>query len=90
VLREHTFVGALGGTQVLLQQGSKLYLVDVGPLSRDLMLQQALRRCGRFGAGVVLEPPVELGAAVAMGLEQQQAEGRLTDADGNRVRKLIQ
>jgi hypothetical protein len=32
-----THVGVRGVTQVLLQQGSKLYLVDMAPLSRDLM-----------------------------------------------------
>jgi hypothetical protein len=85
IVREHTFVGLVEGTQVLLQQGSKLFLVNVEPLSRDLMLQQALRRCGQFAA-VVLQPPVEVASAVSMGLESQAVEGRLSDADGNRVR----
>ena len=85
LVREYIFVGHLEGTRVLLQQGSRLYLVDAAPLSRDLFAQQALRRCGRF-APARLQPPLDLAEAVGMGLEAQAAEGTLTAADGSPVR----
>jgi hypothetical protein len=38
---------------------------------------------------LVLEPPVELGVPVAMELEQQEAEGWLTDGNGESIKISI-
>jgi DNA mismatch repair protein Mlh1 C-terminus len=88
IVREHTFVGLLAGCTALLQAGSKLYMVDVSTLSRDLAYQLAVRRAGQH-APLALEPPVVTRELVMMALEAQEAAGTLTDADGSKVRMVL-
>ena len=40
VLRKHTFVGMADETLALLQHGTRLYLLNVAALSKDMFYQQ--------------------------------------------------
>lgn len=43
VLRKHTYVGMADETLALLQHGTRLYLLNVAALSRDMFYQQVSR-----------------------------------------------
>ncbi len=43
VLRKHTYVGMADDTLALLQHGTRLYLLNVAALSRDMFYQQVSR-----------------------------------------------
>ena len=51
IIRKHTYVGMSDETHVLLQHGTRLYLVDVANFSRDMFYQQV---CGVAGDICVL------------------------------------
>ena len=40
IIRKHTYVGMADETHALLQHGTRLYLLDVAELSRDMFYQQ--------------------------------------------------
>ncbi len=44
IFKEHTFVGVASNDYVLLQHRISLYLVEIAPVVRDLMLRQVLMR----------------------------------------------
>ncbi|KAK9820973.1 hypothetical protein WJX81_004838 [Elliptochloris bilobata] len=50
MIRGHTFVGMADDTLALVQGGTRLFLLDVTALSRDLFYQQTLRRWERLPA----------------------------------------
>lgn len=83
--REHVFVGHLDGERVLLQHGTKLFVVDLPALTRDLMYQLALRGYRRHPHIRVADaPPVS--ELLDIGLRAQLATGRITQDDGSVVR----
>ncbi|KXZ55311.1 hypothetical protein GPECTOR_3g445 [Gonium pectorale] len=82
LLREHTFVGVADGSLVLLQSGTRLYLVEAGQLSRDMMYQLALRRWEK-PLPVRLEPPPLVSELVALGLQLLEARGEWQPEDGS-------
>jgi len=43
VLRKHTYVGMADETLALLQHGTRLYLLNVAALSKDMFYQQVSR-----------------------------------------------
>jgi DNA mismatch repair protein MLH1 len=79
VVREHIFVGHVDEASILLQQGTKLYLADLGNISRDVMYQLALRGFRQFEP-IALEDKPPLRDLLTIGLEAQQLAG-LLDAD---------
>ncbi|GLC43233.1 DNA mismatch repair protein [Pleodorina starrii] len=82
VLREHTFVGMADGSLALLQHGTRLYLVDVGGLSRDMFYQLALRRWDQ-PLCLALEPPPLVSELVGLGLQLLQVKGEWRPEDGS-------
>ena len=40
IIRKHTYVGMADETHALLQHGTRLYLLNVASLSRDMFYQQ--------------------------------------------------
>ncbi|GFR39592.1 hypothetical protein Agub_g52, partial [Astrephomene gubernaculifera] len=82
LLREHTFVGVADGSLALLQHGTRLYLVDVGLLSRDMCYQLALRRWEQ-PLRLSLDPPPLVSELVALGLELLEVKGEWQPGDGS-------
>ncbi|EFJ45006.1 hypothetical protein VOLCADRAFT_94705 [Volvox carteri f. nagariensis] len=82
LLREHTFVGMADGSLALLQHGTRLYLVDVGTLSRDMFYQLALRRWEQ-PLKLDLEPPPLVSELVALGLRILEVKGEWQPEDGS-------
>ena len=79
VIKQHVFVGLAdeAGEWALVQHSTRLYLVAVAPLSRDLFEQQLLRRWGRCPA-LALEEALPLEALATAGLKCAAAAGRWT------------
>ncbi len=50
VLRKHTYVGMADETLALLQHGTRLYLLNVANLSKDMFYQQVSRARPHQGA----------------------------------------
>ncbi|GLI60652.1 hypothetical protein VaNZ11_002852 [Volvox africanus] len=82
LLREHTFVGVADGSLVLLQHSTRLYLMDVGTLSRDMFYQLALRRWEQ-PLSLSLEPPPLVSELVALGLQLLKVKGEWQPEDGS-------
>lgn len=79
VLRSPTFVGMADSTRALLQCGTRLYLADMAPVTRDMFYQQALRR---FGCAplIALSPAVPVRDLALVALEAEEAAGRWRDS----------
>lgn len=92
--REHTFVGHIGANSVLLQHNTKLLLVNLAPLSRDLAYQQALLLCGAWRPGAAAAPAERIalgdapgvGELLDIGLEARGERGELEGDDEDPVR----
>lgn len=80
ILRGATFVGLADSRRALVQAGTRLYLVDLAALSRDMFYQQALRRFGQ-AAAVALRPPAPVAALAEAALAAEEAAGRWTDTE---------
>lgn len=78
VLKTATFVGLADSHRALLQSGTRLYLVDLTTLTRDMFYQQALRRFGQ-APRVVLCPAVPAVQLALVALEAEEAAGQWQD-----------
>ncbi len=79
VLKTATFVGLADSHRALLQSGTRLYLVDLTTLTRDMFYQQALRRFGQ-APRVVLCPAVPAVQLALVALEAEEAAGQWVDS----------
>ncbi len=79
VLKTATFVGLADSHRALLQSGTRLYLVDLTTLTRDMFYQQALRRFGQ-APRVVLRPAVPAMQLALVALEAEEAAGQWEDS----------
>ena len=68
ILRENHLVGWADGTRVLVQKGTKLFLLDVGELSADLFFQ--LASSGKH-EGLALRPPASVKDLLLIALAAQ-------------------
>ncbi|CAG9465542.1 unnamed protein product [Pedinophyceae sp. YPF-701] len=75
IVRENTFVGLVEPSLALLQHKTKLLLVDMAALTKDMFYQQVLRRWEHFGR-IRLREPANIEEAVHMALEYEEAAGR--------------
>ncbi|OPL10230.1 MAG: hypothetical protein AVO34_11655 [Firmicutes bacterium ML8_F2] len=79
VLKTATFVGLADSHRALLQSGTRLYLVDLTTLTRDMFYQQALRRFGQ-APRIVLNPAVPAVQLALVALEVEEAAGQWQDS----------
>lgn len=79
ILRDPVVVGVVDSHRVLLQKGTRLYLVDMSELSRDLFYQRCISLRGR-GEKLHLCPPVSSAALVSCALEAEEMLGNWTDS----------
>lgn len=79
VLKTATFVGLADSHRALLQSGTRLYLVDLTTLTRDMFYQQALRRFGQ-APRVVLCPAVPAVQLALVAMEAEEAAGQWQDS----------
>jgi DNA mismatch repair protein Mlh1 C-terminus len=84
IVREYVFVGHLDESRVLLQHGTKLYVVNVTVLCHDLMYQLALRGFKRHPSIRLADSP-PLRDLLTIGLDTQLASGSITRKDGDVV-----
>jgi DNA mismatch repair protein MLH1 len=80
VLRQHTYIGVADERRIMLQHQTKLYLLDVTVLSRDMFFQQVFRRFGGFDC-LRLSEPASLEELALLGLEHGGSEELGTQFD---------
>jgi DNA mismatch repair protein MLH1 len=79
ILRDPVVVGLVDSHRVLLQKGTRLYLVDMSELSRDLFYQLCILQRGS-GEKIVLVPPVCAESLVLHALEAEEILGNWIDS----------
>ncbi|KAL3158286.1 DNA mismatch repair protein [Trebouxia sp. C0009 RCD-2024] len=91
VLRQHTFVGMADETLALLQHSTRLYILNVANLSKDMFYQQALRRFESMSS-IQISGAASIAdlAGLAVELEQQAEAWREMDGSKEEVAPLIQ
>ncbi|KAF5832819.1 hypothetical protein DUNSADRAFT_11191 [Dunaliella salina] len=75
LMRGHVYVGMADETRALLQYRTKLYIVDLAPLSRELFYQQVLAQFEAVESTLVLDPAPSIRELMAMALALEQARG---------------
>eukprot|EP00963_Diacronema_lutheri_P000586 scaffold31_cov334-Pavlova_lutheri.AAC.54 len=81
VVRSHSYVGMADGSLALVQHQTKLYLLDMETLSRDMMYQQVLRRFEHFNQ-IRFSIPAPLKELLLLGLDEEEEEGNWSPEDG--------
>lgn len=79
ILRTATFVGLADSHRALIQSGTRLYLIDLSNLTRDMFYQQALRRFGQ-APRVALCPAMPAADLALVALEAEEIAGRWEDS----------
>jgi DNA mismatch repair protein MLH1 len=75
IFQNYTWVGMADSKRALLQYGTRLYLIDVYTLSKDMFYQQALKRLGA-GRKIKILPGLSLQALAMTALEAEEVTGR--------------
>jgi len=86
VFENFTFVGCVDHERALFQYETKLYIADLGRLSRAFMYQQYLFKFGTFGP-IVLAQPLSLVEAVALSLDCEASGWTPADGDKEEIAK---
>lgn len=92
MLRSQKYVGMVDSCRSLIQAGTRLYLLDLSTLTRDMFYQQALRRCtaccnssgilaGKDLGLTALTPPPSVKQLTLVALEAEEASGRWEDTE---------
>ncbi|KAL0034722.1 hypothetical protein WJX77_003881 [Trebouxia sp. C0004] len=91
VLRKHTYVGMADETLALLQHGTRLYLLNVAALSRDMFYQQALRRFDNMSS-IKIHGAAKIADLAMLAVELEEDAGTWREMDGSKeeVAPLIQ
>ena len=79
MMKQHTYVGIVDATFVLVQFGTKLLMLDHADFSKELFYQLAIRRFG-CADRLKLSTPVNLAEFVRAGLDSEEAQW--TEEDG--------
>jgi len=80
ILKTPTLVGFADYHRVLIQKGTRLYLLDLSRLSMDLFHQQALRLGGEADR-IMLRPPVSCRSLAYCALEREEILGNWADSE---------
>ena len=73
VFRQNTYVGVADEKRILLQYRTKLFLVNIHRVSKDLVYQQVFRKFGRFPT-FTLSEPTSVREMLLFGLERLAEE----------------
>ncbi|KAF6147807.1 hypothetical protein GIB67_014387 [Kingdonia uniflora] len=80
IVKHCTYVGMADDLLALLQHNTRLYLVNVVNLSKELMYQQIIRRFGHFNA-IQLSDPAPLSELIMMALKDEDLESECSEND---------
>lgn len=80
ILKTPTLVGVVDCHRILIQKGTRLYLLDLSTLSMDLFHQQALRLGGATDR-IMLRPAVSCRSLAYCALEREEILGNWTDSE---------
>ncbi|KAL5724741.1 DNA mismatch repair protein [Ranunculus cassubicifolius] len=80
IVKDCTYVGMADDALALIQHKTRLYLVNVVNLSKELMYQQVLRRFAHFDA-IQLSDPAPLSELIMMALKDDDLDSHCNDND---------
>eukprot|EP00890_Picochlorum_soloecismus_P002583 jgi/Picsp_1/3325/NSC_06164-R1_dna mismatch repair protein homolog len=80
ILKTPTLVGVVDYQRILIQKGTRLYLLDLPKLSMDLFHQQALRLGGTTDR-IMLRPAVSCRSLAYCALEREEILGNWADSE---------
>ncbi|PIA47206.1 hypothetical protein AQUCO_01400116v1 [Aquilegia coerulea] len=80
IVKHCTYVGMADDVMALLQHNTRLYLVNVVNLSKELMYQQVLRRFAHFNA-IQLSDPAPLYELITMALKEEELDSECKGND---------
>lgn len=80
IIKSSTWVGIADEHKVLLQHGTRLYLMDVHNLTKDMFYQQMLQRLS-CAPKITLSPPLSLRELTIVALEEEEEAGRWQDSE---------
>eukprot|EP00850_Spirogloea_muscicola_P020491 SM000217S06873 [mRNA] locus=s217:172151:179282:- [translate_table: standard] len=81
IVKQNTYVGMADDDFALIQHKTKLYLVNVVTLSKELFYQQVIRRFSHFNA-IKLSSPAPLLELLLMALDDEEHLGNWQENDG--------
>lgn len=88
MLQDHTFVGVVDEELSVLQQGTKLVLVQHGAYARALFYEQVLRLFGN-AAPIRIDPPLDVETLVELAAEAQPEEFGTTAAERSALAREV-
>lgn len=79
ILKDPVVVGIVDSRRILLQKGTRLYLVDMSELTRDLFFQLCIFRRGK-NQRFYINPPLSSASLVLCALEAEEILGKWVDS----------
>ncbi|XP_031503809.1 DNA mismatch repair protein MLH1 isoform X2 [Nymphaea colorata] len=83
IVKHCTYIGMADDFLALLQYNTRLYLMNVVNISKELMYQQVMRRFAHFNA-IQLSNPAPLPQLMLMELEDQELASACQESDGEK------
>eukprot|EP00897_Mesotaenium_endlicherianum_P005513 jgi/Mesen1/4990/ME000248S04271 len=81
IVKHNSYVGMADDVLALLQHNTRLYLVNVVTLSKEVVYQQVLRRFAHFNA-MKFSAPAPLRELLLTALDDEERSGRWQESDG--------
>ncbi len=91
ILKNHVYVGMADEKHALVQHKTKLFLINVKTMSKDMFYQQTLRKFGRLPKLRFAEP-LSLEPLVLLALQEEERKGNYeedVDGDKNEAVKIV-
>jgi len=88
LLQNSSFVGSVNSAFCILQQGTKMYLVDYRKMSKEMFFQKILRCFSTFSE-IYLDPPPSLFSLLELALECPEVEWHARDGPKDEIAKNI-
>ncbi|QDZ22878.1 DNA mismatch repair protein MLH1 [Chloropicon primus] len=83
ILKNHVYVGMADERRALIQHKTKLYLINVKTMSKDMMYQQTLHKFGRLPK-LRFQSKLSLSGLLMLQMEVEEEKGNWTDEDGDK------
>ena len=88
ILCDPVVIGFVDNHRALIQKGTRLYMMDISELSRDLFYQRCISLRGK-GKGVVLNPPLSIQSLVHCALEAEEVLGNWKDSEDGGTKQEV-
>jgi DNA mismatch repair protein MLH1 len=88
ILCDPVVIGFVDNHRALIQKGTRLYMIDLSELSRDLFYQRCISLRGQ-GKGIVLNPHLSIQVLVQCALEAEEILGNWRDSEDGGTKEEV-